>query len=115
MDGQVLNLDMLNESSGGDVEFARELFSDLVVRAKEIRQDLEAALAQGDAEKVRKSAHELKGSSLTLGAERLAAACKDLEYQAKNGDLGQSPATLETLCREMEALWEALKREGLHP
>jgi histidine phosphotransfer protein HptB len=47
---------------------------------------IRAALAAGDAPAVREAAHALKGSSLNIGAHRLAAACVAVEAFARAGD-----------------------------
>jgi len=46
---------------------------------------LRAAAEAGDAEALRQAAHALKSSSANVGAERLAALCKELETLGRGG------------------------------
>jgi two-component system sensor histidine kinase/response regulator len=48
---------------------------------------LQAAAAAGDAEALRRAAHALKSSSANVGAEPLAALCKELEALGRQGDV----------------------------
>lgn len=48
---------------------------------------MNAAFAAGDLEALRETAHSFKGSSLNVGAQRLAAACLAIETGAREGDL----------------------------
>ncbi len=80
----VENLRALNP--GDNDEFLRELvgiyLEDTPVRIAE----LETGLAAGDAEKVVRAAHSIKGSSANLGAAALRRVAEHLEHNArKNG------------------------------
>jgi len=57
-------------------------------------QALQSALAGQDAAALREAAHSLKGSSLNLGALRLADFCLALEVAARAGDLAQAARLL---------------------
>lgn len=57
-------------------------------------QALQSALAGQDAAALREAAHSLKGSSLNLGALRLADFCLALESAARAGDLAQAARLL---------------------
>lgn len=104
---------MLSESTGGDDEFAQELFGDLIPRAHSLREAISQALGQNSAEAVRKAAHELKGSCLTLGAERLAGVSRELENLGRSGALQGAPELLTQLDTELAALVGHLTAEGL--
>lgn len=71
------------------------------------------AAAQPDFEALRFSAHSLKSSSGTLGAQRLASLCQRLEMQARSGDSNN----LVVLSQQVKATYQetlaALKRPGL--
>jgi len=49
--------------------------------------DIEAAVERGDQVELRRAAHLLKGSSATLGAAQLRAACQELEHRGRDQDL----------------------------
>lgn len=112
---RVLDHDCLEESCGGDPEFARELFQDLSGRASQLRQAMGDALAAGSNDGVRKAAHELKGSSLTLGAEAVADLCKRIEILGHEKKLDEAAPLLADLDRELARLWDYLKEKGIYP
>ena len=109
----VLNRNMLSESTGGDDEFAQELFGDLIPRAHSLRETIAQAVEQNSADAIRKAAHELKGSCLTLGAERLANVSKDLENLGRTGSVAGAAELLIKLDTELDALVVHLTAEGL--
>jgi signal transduction histidine kinase/ligand-binding sensor domain-containing protein/DNA-binding response OmpR family regulator len=75
-------------------------------RLEKMRQ----AVADGSAADLAFVAHSLKGSSAQLGAERLAALCKDLEMKAKDGILDGADVLIgdvETELAVVSVLFEA--------
>jgi PAS domain S-box-containing protein len=72
---------------------------------------LRAAIAQGEAEEVRKVAHLIKGSSSVLGAMHLADLCLQLEIQGRVADLSQSSRSLAQLEAEYERVYALLEAE----
>ncbi len=79
--------DALCESVGGDLEFVGELLQTFYTDAEAQLAAMQAALAAGDPEALRRAAHSVKSNSAGLGARDLAAACRELEMQAKAGEL----------------------------
>jgi signal transduction histidine kinase/CheY-like chemotaxis protein/HPt (histidine-containing phosphotransfer) domain-containing protein len=65
--------------------------------------EIDAAVAQGDADKVRQTAHKLKGSCLSLGTKRIAQACHAIELAAGSGVVD------EAMCKRLPALYAAVK------
>ena len=61
----------------------RQFIQDSVLRV----QEMEQALATGDAQAVRRIAHSLKGASGNLGLPVLAGYCNDLEEAGRLGQL----------------------------
>ncbi|MCB1054309.1 MAG: Hpt domain-containing protein, partial [Acidobacteria bacterium] len=57
------------------------------------------AFAEGDMDQVEQVAHALKGSSATLGAMRLSAACRKVEETARMDPLAVMPEDLEAVQR----------------
>jgi HPt (histidine-containing phosphotransfer) domain-containing protein len=91
-----------------------EFVSSLGQRVDEIR----SALAKGDAEVVRESAHALKGAAATLGATRLAAVCAAMERAGRDGDLEHARDLIVDLTEAAEATESGLSRAlqiGLQP
>ncbi len=63
---------------------------------------IRAAQAAGDTEAVREVAHSFRGSSLNIGAHRVAAVCRILEQVARTGDaagIARQIPVLESACR----------------
>ena len=58
---------------------------------------LRAAVESGDPVETRKTAHALTGSARTLAAGRMAALCRDLELQAKDGSLERAAEQTEQI------------------
>lgn len=74
-----------------------------------------AACDRGDLEVLRRSAHSLKGSSLNIGAHRLAKLCAELEVgaRAEASDamaelFGLASAELDSVQVEVRALYQRL-------
>jgi len=84
-----------------------DLYRELLTASADIEDQLAVlapALKAGDGDVIRKTAHKLKGSCLTMTFNRLAQLAKNLELQYNQG----GPEALKTLDMMM-AEWEALK------
>jgi HPt (histidine-containing phosphotransfer) domain-containing protein len=95
----------LKTTAGAD--FVRELVETFLVEAPKMLDELRAALAAGDAEKFRRTAHSLKSNSNTFGALALGAMAKNLEL----GGLAAARAAGEpigALAREYAQVAKAL-------
>lgn len=82
----------LHEISGGDAEFERELAGEYVTQAWALLAEIGSALERSDPELLRRSAHTLKGSSRTIGAQGVADLASQLEKLA--GQAGPLATTL---------------------
>jgi HPt (histidine-containing phosphotransfer) domain-containing protein len=71
------------EMVGGDLEFVGQLVDEYRVDGAGRVADMRTALAAGASEDLRRAAHTLKGSSASLGANALAAACREVEVAAR--------------------------------
>jgi HPt (histidine-containing phosphotransfer) domain-containing protein len=69
--------DELKETAGA--EFVVELVDTFLAEAPRMLDDLRDALAAGDAERFRRTAHSLKSNSNTFGATRLGLLARELE------------------------------------
>jgi DNA-binding response OmpR family regulator len=75
-------LDELREAGGGTLpDFAVMLIDQFVDEATAQVTDLRGARLRGDAPALKATLHGLKGSSLTMGARRLAGLCAGMEQQ----------------------------------
>ncbi|MEN9578556.1 MAG: hypothetical protein RJA70_1565 [Pseudomonadota bacterium] len=96
----VFDLETLDQLSdlidGDDASFLDELFESYLETAAETLATLRS---QVDQDLLRRAAHTLKGSSLNVGAARVAATCKDLEAHLRTGaaipDMPHRVATIE--------------------
>jgi len=70
--------------------------------------ELGAATTAHDATLAHRAAHTVRNSASDVGARHLAEMCRDLEAQAKAGDLAALPALLPTLHAEYDAARAAL-------
>jgi two-component system sensor histidine kinase/response regulator len=66
----------------------------------ELLGSIETSFAAKDAIALSKAAHALKSSSGNVGAERLAALCKEIELSARGGELSEIESAIEMLMIE---------------
>ncbi len=72
-----------------DVEEYLELVELFLETGKSDIQNLQAAIADNDAEKIAYAAHSIKGAAINLGFVELSEKAKNIEQKARNGDLGE--------------------------
>jgi HPt (histidine-containing phosphotransfer) domain-containing protein len=89
----------LRDSVGGDDEFVKELVATYLAESPGYLDAIAAAAAQGDAAALVRPAHTLKSSSASIGAMRLSAVSKQLEFAAREGRIDQAGVA------EAKALW----------
>lgn len=77
-----INLEYLQESSGGDPEFEQEILELFVEDAQIHLAAAKAAIAAQDAPTLRQEAHHLKGSSGNVGANSMYQVAAQLEAAA---------------------------------
>ncbi len=90
-----------DEVIGGVVEAFRR-------RTPEMLQAMRQALSAGDREKLKLTAHTLRGFSGTVGARRMQSLCAGIEKSAGGAALSDVPALLERLAREFALVLGAL-------
>lgn len=108
----LLDRNVLQQSCGGDEEFARELFGEYHQRVLELLIVMRDALGGGRVDDLRKAAHELKGSSLTLGADNMAQLSRELEEACKAGNIAPAPETIRQMDDQSQQLFVHLKELG---
>ncbi len=89
-------------------EDAPELIDTFMEDATRLLGEMGAAVEQGDAEKLERAAHALKGSSATLGAVPLSALCQELESMGRAGGLDGAAEGLAQAEAEYERVRAAL-------
>jgi HPt (histidine-containing phosphotransfer) domain-containing protein len=95
------DLERLASVSGGDVEFERELAGEYLTQSRQLLLQVAQSIERGDAATLRRDAHTLKGSSLTVGAEGLGAIAAELERKGRAADLS---SMAELLARAQASL-----------
>jgi PAS domain S-box-containing protein len=98
---------------GGDRAAVAEIMSEYVADAPRQVTALREALAVGDPEVVRRSAHTLKGASANVGAETVRGVAYRLELVAGTGSLAEGEELMATLETELGRLLEALRAGGI--
>jgi len=104
-----LDVARLEDVTGGDREFERELLEQFLAISPGLIGEADAALAAGDAPALRTAAHTLKGSGRTIGADRLGEACAELEARAAAGDLAGAQRPLDAVHAEWPPLEEVMR------
>jgi two-component system sensor histidine kinase/response regulator len=109
----IADLREISRFSGEDVfaELITLYFRDLPTRIESLRKSAES----GDAAEFAKAAHALKGPSASLGAQRLATLCHDLEETGHTGKVVAIEPMLADLQAETEQLRMELERETTSP
>ena len=101
LDANVLEeLKQMGKASGEDL--LGQLAVMFVTDADAQLIELHRALDLADAPAVARSAHNLRGSSASLGASGLASLCGTLEVQSADGNLSNGESLLEALESELE-------------
>ena len=86
------------EHAGGDEELLKELLAAFLSEYPPLMDQIRDAIAQGDARRLERAAHTLKGAAGTVAASAAFDAAQRLEIMGRTGDL--AGATL--VCTELE-------------
>jgi two-component system sensor histidine kinase/response regulator len=93
---------------GGDGALALELAGLFLVDSPQALDELGQALFAGDAERVGRAAHRLKGAAAALAADEVTHAAAEVEALARTGDLNGAAAALAALQEAHGALCAVL-------
>ncbi len=86
------------------------LIDNFIKEVPKLLADARRTLDQGETAELRRAAHTIKSTSATFGALALSHRARELEYQAKEGNLHDAADLLNTIQREFEKVQGALKR-----
>jgi HPt (histidine-containing phosphotransfer) domain-containing protein len=101
-------LDDLLAVVGDDPDFVDELVDEYLADVPRQEAALRAALDAGDAEGLVRPAHTLKGTSLNVGGQLVAAIAREIEAHGRAGELAVVADLLADLERESGELAAAL-------
>lgn len=97
----------LAESTGNDPAFIGDLIDVYLQDSRKLLGEISAALSAANAPALRRAAHTLKSSSLSLGANGLASLSRDIEERARTGEIPAGASALAAL----ETEWAHVKAE----
>jgi PAS domain S-box-containing protein len=102
------------ERVGGDKELLRELIEMFLADGPRLWEDVADALARGDAQKLGRAVHTLKGSISAFSAASAWSAAQRLESLAEQGGpaAAAAAAQLETEMGRLQSALEKMKEEG---
>jgi CheY-like chemotaxis protein len=103
----------LLEMVGGDRELLRDLCGLFLQQVPELMDAIVSSISGGDLKTLERSAHKLKGSLKTFGAEKAALHASRLEDVGRSGDLSRAEPMLGSLHDELarlRPLLEAISR-----
>jgi CheY-like chemotaxis protein/HPt (histidine-containing phosphotransfer) domain-containing protein len=100
--GELMDLKRLNDVSGGDVEFQRELLEAFVADAVAKLAMIKQALESNNCQTIVAQAHQLKGASGNVGVPSMQATAKTLEMQAREQNLQGADVLVASLENTLE-------------
>lgn len=101
---------------GGDEDLLREFCQIYLEESPKLLEKLRQAVAEGDAESVRRVAHSIKGEVGYLGAEAASQAARQLENMGNDNDLSRAAVVFDVLERELIGVQAALQdMAGVRP
>jgi len=99
------------ERLAGDTELLDEVLVVFREECPRMMKEVREAVAGGDPELVRRTAHSIKGALLNISAVPAAAHAGELEALGREDRLAESGALLDQLQSEIERLQEALSEQ----
>ncbi|RMH69745.1 MAG: Hpt domain-containing protein [Gemmatimonadetes bacterium] len=112
----LLDMDVINdliELGDGDTEFITDLIQTFLTDAEETIPQLKAAIEAGDAEKIRRIAHSLKGASANIGGIGIAEVGEQIEQKGRDGDLAGVATLFEEFMHRYEQTQAELRQLNL--
>jgi signal transduction histidine kinase/CheY-like chemotaxis protein len=103
-------LESLRAVCDGDLELARELAVSFLDSAPRCLTAIEGALEREDLDELAAQAHALKGISLTISADDLAAACRSLEDAGERRDFESARSEFA----RVDTIWDQLQEDLQH-
>jgi PAS domain S-box-containing protein len=103
-----MDYDTAMSHMGDDADLLKEVADVFLQGCGQQMTEIEEAISAGDAEKVQRSAHALKGAVANFAADPARDAAQQLELMGKKGELDQADAAYQELERRMTGLVKVL-------
>lgn len=117
---QVLSLDALRQTAGGDRSFERDILTTFLKESPYLVTMMQNALDAGDADQVHYAAHTLKSSSRMIGADAFARLCETIEAHSLNKKLPAVTPVVPafnqhytSVCQAVEMHLVSVAKEGI--
>ncbi len=110
---QPIDVGFLAEMTGGDEDFTVELLQEYLNSAPPLIEQIETAMQNADADTLARSAHTLKGSSRSVGAQALAEIAYNLERAGKEQNMAVAPEHLRALRQEWQRVQQFIEQRFL--
>jgi HPt (histidine-containing phosphotransfer) domain-containing protein len=105
----VINKEELMERVDGDYELLKELISIFIEELPQQLRDIEGAINNQDSDKLRKSAHRLKGAVGNLAAEEAYEIAAQMELLGSRGELSSARYLYSDLKKQLKSVLIAMK------
>jgi CheY-like chemotaxis protein/HPt (histidine-containing phosphotransfer) domain-containing protein len=97
-----VDVERLTEMAGPDAPSVRELTDLYLTQTDEQLTELRAAIERSDAKEIERVAHKAAGASSTCGMVAVVSALRELEVQARKGNLSQAGALFESVTHDLQ-------------
>jgi HPt (histidine-containing phosphotransfer) domain-containing protein len=97
----------------GDKKLANQIIQEFMEDASRQIKVIKDALGNGDATRVHRQAHTLKGVSVNVGAAALQAIAYQIEVAAETGDLVKAGGLVPKVNEQFELLQKTLAQPGI--
>jgi len=104
-----VDLSVLRQSCGEDAEFMAEIVHEYLGENAQRLVELAAAVETRNPQSMERWAHVIRGSSLTIGAQRIADLARELERQGREHDLDGAQEMLASVTKEGERVAQFLR------
>ena len=103
-----VEMDRLNDLTDGNADSLRELVEMYFNQTTKQFAQIQAAMAAGNGDQIRRVAHSCAGASATLGMMRMGQLMRDMEKEGAAGTLTNVPKICEDALREYAAIKQFL-------
>jgi HPt (histidine-containing phosphotransfer) domain-containing protein len=105
----VFDRELLLERLGNDTQLVDEILEIFLESADDMISAVDAAVADGDAHRVERAAHSVKGALLNISADSVAERALRLEQAGRSGELELCSQLYEEMRQEYDLLIQILK------